>query len=209
MRNNIPYKSPMFEETAFNCPFCNAYSNQNWHATKTLNGVPLPDTRICYCSHCDQYSVWQEGKMIYPDFKGIEPPNEDLAKGIRDDYLEATSIFQKSPRGAAALLRLAIQKLCIQLGEKGKDLNADIGNLVKNGLPLKVQQSLDSLRVIGNEAVHPGQLDLKDDRDTAGSLFKVVNFIAEKMISEPKEIDALYNKIPEGKIKQIEERDNK
>ena len=49
------------------------------------------------------------------------------------------------------------------MGEKGKDINTDIGNLVKKGLPIKVQESLDILRVIGNEAVHPGQLDLKDD----------------------------------------------
>lgn len=89
-------------------------------------------------------------------------------------------------------------------------MNTDIGNLVKNkNLPAKVQQSLDALRVIGNEAVHPGQLDLKDDTKTATSLFRLVNFIAEKMISEPKEIEAIYSKIPENKKKQIEERDGK
>ena len=147
--------------------------------------------------------------MVYPDFQGVEPPNEDLNDDVKTDYQEAASILQKSPRGAAALLRLAIQKLCVQLGEKGKDINADIGNLVKKGLPVRVQQSLDSLRVIGNEAVHPGTLDLRDDTRTASALFKLVNFIAEKMLTEPKEVEEIYSKLPESKKKQIQERDGK
>lgn len=209
MQNQIPYKQPEFTADSFNCPLCNAYSNQSWHGIKIINGSFIENLNVCYCSHCKQYSVWFSGKMIYPNFEGIDLPNEDLNKEVKIDYLEASSIFQKSPRGAAALLRLAIQKLCLQLGEKGENLNTDIGNLVKKGLPTKVQQSLDALRVIGNESVHPGQLDLKDDVQTARSLFKLVNFIAEKMITEPKEIDLIYNKIPKGSKKQIEERDKK
>ena len=79
--------------------------------------------------------------------------------------------------------------------------------MVKKGLSAKVQQSLDALRVIGNEAVHPGELDLRDDIEIATSLFQLVNFIAEKMITELKEIETIYGKIPEIKKKQIEERD--
>ncbi|MDO8619218.1 MAG: DUF4145 domain-containing protein [Candidatus Daviesbacteria bacterium] len=211
MNIKIPYKAPKFQETSFNCPFCNAYSNQNWKVIHYVSGGfnSLDDTWICFCAHCNRYSIWHEEVMIYPDFQGIEPPNDDLNEDIKADYMEASSILQKSPRGAAALLRLAIQKLCKQLGEPGQNINTDIGNLVTKGLPAKVQQSLDALRVIGNEAVHPGQLDLKDDVETATALFRLVNFIAEKMISEPKEVEALYEKIPDEKKKQIEERDGK
>jgi len=211
MKNKTPYTPPKFDSSAFNCPFCNAYSKQIWKTLNYYDGniSSLEKTKICFCTHCLNYSIWHEEKMIYPDFQGIDPPNEDLKEDIKADFLESASILQKSPRGAAALLRLVIQKLCIQLGEKGNDLNKDIGNLVKKGLPLRVQQSLDTLRVIGNEAVHPGQLDLKDDIETAESLFKLVNFIAEKMITEPKEIEDLYNKIPETKKEQIKQRDEK
>ena len=209
MTNKIPHKEPEFEATAFNCPFCNAYANQNWFGLKAINGAFLENTRICYCAHCAEYSIWHEEEMIFPNSSGIEPPNDDLNDEIKNDYIEATSIIQKSPRGSAALLRLAIQKLCVQLGEQGKDLNSDIANLVKKGLPAKVQESLDALRVIGNESVHPGTLDMKDDIETATSLFRLVNFIAEKMITEPKEIDAIYNKIPTEKKDQIEKRDKK
>ena len=209
MSNKTPYKAPKFEESAFNCPFCNAYANQRWSGLNAISSGLLEDASVCFCFHCDRYSIWYEEEMIYPNFSGIEPPNEDMNDDIKGDYQEAATIVQKSPRGATALLRLGIQKLCIQLGEKGENINTDIKNLVAKNLPVKVQESLDALRVIGNEAVHPGQLDLKDDIETASSLFRLVNFIAEKMITEPKEIAVIYNKIPDSKKEQIKERDGK
>jgi hypothetical protein len=134
-------------------------------------------------------------------------PNSDLDAGIQEDYQEARSILAKSPRGAAALLRLCIQKLCVQLGEKGRDLNTDIGNLVKKGLPVQIQQALDIVRVIGNNAVHPGQIDLIDDQDTAMVLFQLVNRIADDRLTQPKLTQALFNSLPQAARDAIEKRD--
>ena len=213
MTNKIPYTQPTWEGSAFNCPFCKAYANQLWFNLSYYSGgykdIAQHGSKACFCTHCKKFSIWHEWKMIFPEFLGIDPPSGDLNADVQKDYQEAGSILQKSPRGAAALLRLAIQKLITQLGEKGDDLNTSIGNLVRKGLPVRVQQSLDALRVIGNEAVHPGELDLRDDQSTAEQLFKLVNFIAEKMITEPKEIEAIYSKIPESKKQQINERDKK
>jgi hypothetical protein len=115
-----------------------------------------------------------------------------------------------SPRGAAALLRLAIQKLCKHLGGTGENINSDIANLVKNGLPAKLQQALDSVRVIGNNAVHPGQIDLKDDVDTAHKLFAFINIICDNQITQPKQISEFYEeKIPDNLKDAIAKRDGK
>jgi hypothetical protein len=54
-----------------------------------------------------------------------------------------------------------------------------------------LQQALDIVRVIGNESFHPGQIDLRDNRETATKLFQLVNIIADAMISRPKQIAAL------------------
>lgn len=209
MSNKIPYQPPKFKITSFNCPFCNAFANQIWNIAHNGFGAQnnVNDTFFCFCGHCGRYSIWYEGKMIYPDFSGVEMPNDDLSDEIKADYQEAGAILQKSPRGAAALLRLAIQKLCNQLGKNG-DIDKMIGELVKDGLPVGVQKALDSVRVVGNEAVHPGELDLKDDIETAQKLFGLVNFITEKMITEPKEVEGFFEKkVPESKKKGIEKRD--
>jgi len=145
--------------------------------------------------------------MICPAATIIEKPSNDLPTEVRRDYEEAAQIVQKSPRAAAALLRLAIQKLCSSIGGTGENLNTDIATLVENGLPKKVQQMLDTVRVIGNHAVHPGQINLDDQPQTAEALFRLVNIIAEKTITESKEIDALYGSLPEADREQIAKRD--
>lgn len=206
----IPFTPPSFRTTSFNCPHCNAFSRQVWKEASYYEGGynSLDDLDLCFCTHCGKYSIWLNGIMINPEDSVVDPVNQDLSSDIQADYNEAASIMQRSPRGAAALLRLVVQKVCIQLGKDGKDLNQDIGQLVKEGLPVKVQLALDTVRVIGNEAIHPGQMDLKDDQATAVHLFKLVNFIAEKMITEPKTVDELFGKVPEGKKQQISQRDS-
>lgn len=76
-------------------------------------------------------------------------------------------------------------------------------------MPEKIQKALDSVRVIGNNAVHPGQIDLKDDTDTAISLFKLLNMIVEIMITQPKKVDEIYGKLPTSAKEAIKKRDKK
>jgi len=209
----IPYKSPTFKTTAFNCPHCGAFSNQFWSDTyfnSNSNGFyNITSLKYAQCTHCVQYSLLHREKMIYPLTGGTALPNNDLPDDVKSDYEEARTIVNQSPRGATALLRLAIQKLCIHLGEKGRNINEDIKNLVEKGLPIKVQQSLDIVRVIGNNAVHPGQIDLTDDVETASKLFVMINIIAEVMITQPKEVDKLFNSLPENQLEGIKQRDSK
>ena len=127
---------------------------------------------------------------------------------VKDDYEEAARIYIKSPRGAAALLRLAIQKLMIHLGQDGKNINDDIAALVAKGLPPLIQQSLDVVRVTGNNAVHPGQLDANDSK-VAEQLFPLVNLIIEYQISLPKRSKELYDALPDGARAAIDKRDEK
>ncbi len=161
------------------------------------------------CFRCKKISVWVHDRAIFPSRKSGITPNADLPDNIVGDFEEARSIVELSPRGAAALLRLCIQKMCAHLGEKGKNIDDDIASLVVKGLTPLVQQSLDIVRVTGNEAVHPGVIDLKDDRDTAQRLFGLVNLIAEQMISTPKHVKAMYDALPASKRLAIEARDQK
>ena len=64
-----------------------------------------------------------------------------------------------------------------------------------------------SLIVIGNESVHPGEMDLQDDRETALALFRIINLIVETEITEPKRLNALYDSLPKSKLQAIARRD--
>jgi hypothetical protein len=169
----------------------------------------LENVSVSSCYNCTDIAIWLYDRLVWPARGEVPLPNADLPGEIRDDYDEAGGILDRSPRGAAALLRLAIQKLCVHLGESGKSINDDIASLVAKGLDVKVQQSLDIVRVVGNESVHPGTLDLRDDRATAEKLFGLVNLIAEIMISRPKHVKELYESLPAEKRDAIEKRDKK
>ena len=161
------------------------------------------------CFACDGFTVWLEDKIIYPVKETSIIAHEDLPEAIRLDFEEAASIVNKSPRGAAALLRLCIQKLMPTLGEKGENINDDIASLVKRGLDVDIQRALDVVRVIGNSAVHPGTIDLKDDKATAVRLFELVNIIVERQIATPKRIAALFDGLPQSSKTAIKKRDGK
>jgi hypothetical protein len=148
-------------------------------------------------------------KTLYPINAAVAMPSPDMPPDVASDYLEARSIFEASPRSSAALLRLAIQKLCKHLGQPGKNINDDIGALVRAGLPVEVQQALDYVRVIGNNAVHPGNLNVADNPDVAKTLFELINFIVEVMITRPRKIQGLYNSLPANVQQAIQKRDTK
>jgi hypothetical protein len=61
--------------------------------------------------------------------------------------------------------------------------------------------------VIGNEQVHPGTLDVRDDPALAQELFELLNFIIEDRITRPKSIAQLYQRLPLEKLKGIQKRD--
>lgn len=159
------------------------------------------------CEACDELSVWHRKALVYPPAHVAPPPNPDLPAPVLRDYNEASTILDLSPRGAAALLRLALEKLCDELKAEGSNVNEKIAHLVRNGLPTTIQQALDVVRVIGNHAVHPGQIDLRDDRGTALQLFHMVNLAADELISKHRKVAELYAIVPAGQKAAIDARD--
>lgn len=208
----MKYIAPTVFLDSFTCPHCGVLAKQNWDMF-TWRGTTYPERkdniiRISTCHHCEKHTLWLAGDNYYPGTGNTPPPNPAMPDSVQKLYLEAGSINSKSPRGAAALLRLAIQLLCKELGESGANINNDIAELVKKGLPLLVQQSLDIVRVVGNDAVHPGQIDT-DDGETVSKLFELINVIVEYMIALPNKISGIYTSLPADKISGIKNRDKK
>ena len=221
--NSLPrlFTKELLEESTPNLDDVEKHEFMKKKLDYLANGIPVIEeddqyapTQFIYnlfvseCFNCHKVSVWIHDKLVYPLTSTAPSANPDLPADIRDDYNEASSILDLSPRGAAALLRLAIQKICKELGQSGENINADISALVAEGLSRQIQQALDVVRVIGNNAVHPGQIDLRDDKTIAHSLFMMVNLIADRMISEPKRIEEAYAALPERDREAIARRDD-
>lgn len=216
------YEEPELDKEAFNCPYCNAYANFHWsHISVTVpRGQTTIPHKAAQCARCKKWTLWtfeqtgrgpsgpiHVGRLVQP-IKLISPvAHSDLPEECKSEYDEARQVLPFSPRAAAALLRLCIQKLCKELGAAGNNVNDDIGALVKGGLDARIQKALDVVRVTGNNAVHPGTIDLQDDPKLVNKLFKLTNMIVEEMITKPKEIDDLYETLPHAAKKAIDKRD--
>lgn len=218
------YVAPEITLDAFHCPFCGTYAHMDWSWLFNQRRDQVVDYLEADCSRCRKSSLWLAkekrnikgyikpvvGEMIYPDFGTSPLPDSDMPEDVATDYQEAASIFSKSPRGAAALLRLGLQKLCRHLGEEGKNINEDIRSLAKkNTLPPLVVKVADTVRITGNNAVHPGEMSDEDFDHIAAKMFELLNFVVKKGISEPKELEALYTMTPEGPRRSAETRDAK
>lgn len=211
---------PVFQRT-FNCPHCGALAHMEWLKLIGEKGsarfVTLAEnfyaTRGPCCSRESLWRVITEvgevpyAKLIYPTTVQAPQAHSDMPEDIARDFEEARQVCSSSPRAAAALLRLCVQKICNHLLGKPGKIDDQIGELVKRGLPQRAQQALDSVRVIGNESVHPGTMDLSDTPEIAQALFRLVNLIIQDCISAPKEAEAVYGLLPEGKRQGIERRD--
>lgn len=206
----MKYISPSVFERSYSCPHCGAIAQQEWWEI-SFNGSRYGSSadneiRVGFCTHCKKYTLWLFDRMLHPE-SGLAPlPNSEMPAEVAKIYQEAAGIFNRSPRAAAALLRLAIQLLCQHLGEKGKNINDDIASLVGKGLPSVVQQSLDIVRVTGNDAVHPGQIDV-DNPEIVSSLFELLNIIVEYMIAMPKRVSGIYSALPAQTLAAIQKRD--
>lgn len=195
---------PKFNSDGFSCPHCGAFSRMNWDQIVSGHQKQLHKAE---CDRCYRYSLWLNQDYIYPPVVQVAPANDDLPNELKLLYNEAAKILLDSPRASSALLRLVIDRLTIDLKAVGRDLNDRIGDLVKKGLRPTVQQSLDVVRVVGNNAVHPGEINFDDGSEVAVVLFKLVNLIAQEMITDPREAQELFDSLPQGIKDAIEKRD--
>lgn len=210
------FNSYSIGNTSIICPYCHVYAQFDWSVQQKLNSKPKEYRLIvAKCNSCHLDSVWfqnlqsKEETLMFPDYpSGLDAPNSDMPNNIQQIYIEAAKVLKDSPRASAALSRLAIDQLTQQFSSESS-LDRRIADLVSKGLSSKLQKAFDIVRIVGNNAVHPGEIDLKDNQEMAKSLLSLLNMITDNLITQPNQIDKFYNSLPERQLKHIEKRDSK
>lgn len=204
-------KKPTYYKDKFICPFCELFVKHKWKADVLANYQDKNEEifSMSRCTNCNKSIIWSEKyrEIIYPEIYTIPKPHKELDKNIKELYNEATMICKKSPRGAAALLRLALEKFLKQLNVPGRSLSQMIGNLIKKGVDKNIKNACDIVRIYGNYAVHAGEIDLNDNLEIVRGLFWLINKIAKIELTEKKEIESMFSSLPERKREGIFNRD--
>lgn len=200
LNSRIDYKTETFR-----CPQCGTYTNQEWYnlakgivSETGLNYYEgfIEGLKASFCSICGKYALWLNNKIIHPITSIAPLPTEYMPLTIKDSFQEARSILSASPKAACTLLRMGIQRLMIYLGQSGQNIELDISNLIRKGLPVTFLDALWAVRVTGPEAVNPNEIDPKDDVDTAIALFNLTNMLVESTISQQRKVNRLYTTMP-------------
>lgn len=95
-------------------------------------------------------------RVVYPSFSPKSFP-EYVPQAIRNDYEEAQSIVELSPKSAATLIRRAIQGVIrdfYNIRVKGNRLIDEINALEKDSIGSEVLSTLHQVREIGNVGAH-------------------------------------------------------
>lgn len=209
--------APDFKKDAFNCPHCRAYADQKWndlttsahfkysnHSTKNLPGL----VHTAKCKRCGRLTIWHNKKKVYPRKGSVSKPAKDMPEEIKEQFNEARAVFEESPQAAGGLLRVCLEKLLEHLEAEGGTSHDKIGYLVDNGLNEEIQKAMDSVRLIGNDHSHSGEIFMNDSREAVSSMFDLINTVVIREITEPKNIDEIWDKVPDNKKKGVKDRDN-
>ena len=166
----------------------------------------VQNASISYCFSCSEMGLWVGDQLVWPKGTTSLEPTLDASADVPEDSGKTSQTLDASPRGAAALLRVATEKLCKELGDSEQGPRPAITPLLQEEVDARVLKVLEAMRVIESNAMPSDHVSVRDDRATAETLSGLVNLICEKIMIEPRQLQALYTKVREGAQNGIEQR---
>jgi hypothetical protein len=115
--------------------------------------------------------------------------------------------LRENPPHILVFSTVALQGTLSEFVPHVQAINDDIKFIVAKGVSTEVQRALDICRVAGNNAAHPGELNIEDTPEIAHMMFKMINFLVAELITRPNEINAMFDQLPQGARDAIEKRD--
>lgn len=149
-----------------------------------------------------------DNMSVYPKSKAKQFP-DFIPAPLRQDYEEAYSILELSPKASATLSRRCIQGMIRDFHDvKASTLYNEISQL-EEIIPASQYKVLHSLRELGNIGAHfekDVSLIVEIDIDEAEKLIKLIEFLFDKWYIEENETNELYKFINETSEKKKEIR---
>lgn len=207
--------------SSFMCPFCNSsvpiisttYRNISCFFNK---GTPhFSDDDNCEnsaifqidmfsCPECNKVSFVANGKELlenisiplYPNSLAKQFPDY-IPQSIREDYQEAYSIINLSPKASATLARRCLQGMIRDFFGIVKPRLVDEITALQSLVPPTQWKAIDSLRSVGNIGAHMESdvnVIIDVDPDEAQKLLKLIELLVDKWyISRHDEEQLLYD----------------
>lgn len=191
----------------FICPFCNSsvpelnsthrvsncYFNKGFpHYEKdtSYETTAIFNINMYSCPTCKKVSFIANGEKLLANITIPLFPNslakqfpDYIPKAIREDYEEAYSILNLSPKASATLSRRCLQSMIRDFYKITKSRLIDEINALKNIIPATQWKAIDSLRSIGNIGAHMGKdvnVIIDVDPDEAQKLLKLIELLIDK-----------------------------
>lgn len=188
------------------CPFCNAsvpqiqdtfrvlgcYFNAGrpHHVDNSALNTSIINLNMLYCPTCKKVSFVAIGENgldglnipLYPSSLAKQFP-EYIPKAIREDYEEAYSILNLSPKASATLARRCLQGMIRDFWGITKSRLIDEINELQSKVTPSQWKAIDSVRSIGNIGAHmEKQVDLIIDVEPneAQKLLKLIELLIDK-----------------------------
>ena len=209
----------------YKCPYCGEVTPEHLQQTNEVDVYFDQNTReapiyICMkkCGGCNKISFLLMGIKVkwggtvfysYPP-AGIKPFPDYVPEAVRNDYIEALSILQLSPKASATLARRCLQGIIHDFwGIHEKNLNAEITSL-KEKVTVSQWKAIDALRKVGNIGAHmEHDVDhiIDVDPDEAEKLLKLIELLIDKWYVARHDEEALLREIAEiGDNKEAERK---
>lgn len=209
----------------FQCPYCNHFMaiddstvSYRYPSFSSATGYnPLSDIGYQYnsscigitfycCPNCTKITV--EAKGFGKDVKDINMQIKPLSKAkqfpeyipqaIRQDYEEACSIANLSPKASATLSRRCLQGMIHDFWDiKSKNLNQEI-NALKDKIPADLWSSIDALRQLGNIGAHMEKdtdIIVDIDPNEAKTLISLIELLMKEWYINSEERKNLFSSI--------------
>lgn len=216
------------------CPFCQQATSvyHDTHQSRCISfdnsNAGLSPNRITYdntalsvhffkCPSCERTSVEVEGKgkeyngfhMRLIPFSNAKQFPPYIPQAILDDYEEACSIVDFSPKASATLARRCLQGMIRDFWGIQKSRLVDEINELNGKIPAAQWNVIDGVRRIGNIGAHMEKdVDLIIDIEPteAQKLIKLIEHLLEKWYVARHEEEQLYSEIMDIDTAKQDER---